>query len=261
MERDMVGGRTRALFPYLYRRGASASVWLVACGVLLGVLLSPEIMKYLARLRSSSVEPGDGEESIAWELVEDSGGFRTFSSRVQGSSSLALRGETTVDEHIGRLYTAFLNTTSTLDWVRFLVEVEELPTQASSRRGGSGDGDVLFQKYDMPWPVKDREVVIRRSVRLDKRAKKMIASYQSTDHPARPITSATVRAIVYRTSWVLTSLGSSKTSIEFETRTDPKGSLPSAMVGFLQVKFPRETVAGFVSSARNVELHPAMTKW
>ncbi|CAN0552603.1 unnamed protein product, partial [Ectocarpus sp. 8 AP-2014] len=110
------------------------------------------------------------------QLVENSGGFRTFSSRVQGSSSLALRGETTVDEHIGRLYTAFLNTTSTLDWVRFLVEVEELPTQASSRRGGSGDGDVLFQKYDMPWPVKDREVVIRRSVRLDKRAKKMIAS-------------------------------------------------------------------------------------
>ncbi|CAM9937072.1 unnamed protein product, partial [Ectocarpus sp. 8 AP-2014] len=103
MERGMAGGRTRALFPYLYRRGASASVWLVACGALLGVLLSPEIMKYLARLRSSSVEPGDGEESIAWELVENSGGFRTFSSRVQGSSSLALRGETTVDEHIGRL--------------------------------------------------------------------------------------------------------------------------------------------------------------
>ena len=35
---------------------------------------------------------------------------------------------------------------------------------------------MIFQKYDMPWPVKDREVVIRRNVRLDKRAKKMIAT-------------------------------------------------------------------------------------
>ena len=79
-----------------------------------------------------------------------------------------------MDEHIGRLYTAFLNTTSTLDWVRFLVEVEELPV-ATSSRGGEGHG-VIFQKYDMPWPVKDREVVIRRNVRLDKRAKKMVAT-------------------------------------------------------------------------------------
>lgn len=117
----------------------------------------------------------------AHQLVEDSGGFRTFSSRGHGSGSLSLRGETIVGEHIGRLYTAFLNTTSTLDWVRFLVEVEELPDAASSRGGGGGSAGgeghgVIFQKYDMPWPVKDREVVIRRSVRLDKRAKKMIAT-------------------------------------------------------------------------------------
>ena len=74
------------------------------------------------------------------QLVDDSGGFRTFSSRVPGSSSLSLRGETIVDEHIGRLYTAFLNTTSTLDWVRFLVEVEELPVAAPSRGGGGARG-------------------------------------------------------------------------------------------------------------------------
>lgn len=113
------------------------------------------------------------------QLVEDSGGFRTFTSRVPGSSLLSLRGETIADEHIGRLYTAFLNTTSTLDWVRFLVEVEELlPTEGGEVRGG--DGGVLFQKYDMPWPVKDREVVLRRSVQLDKRAKKMIATCETS---------------------------------------------------------------------------------
>lgn len=58
------------------------------------------------------------------------------------------------------------------------MEVEELPAVtvgAGSSRGGEGQG-VLFQRYDMPWPVKDREVVLRRSVRLDKRAKKMIAT-------------------------------------------------------------------------------------
>lgn len=122
--------------------------------------------------------------------MEDTGGFRTFVSKDPGSNSLALRGETIVDEHIGRLYTAFLNTSSTLDWVRFLVEVEELPVAIGGGGGGAGDnahatgkhsrsggdGGVLFQRYDMPWPVKDREVVLRRSVRLDKRAKKMIAT-------------------------------------------------------------------------------------
>ena len=84
---------------------------------------------------------------------------------------------------------------------------------------------------------------------------------QSTEHPTRPVTGAAVRAIVHKTSWILTSLGGSKTAIDFETRTDPKGSLPTALVRFMQVKFPRDTVAGFVRSARGVKIHPAMIKW
>lgn len=131
------------------------------------------------------------------QLIEDTGGFRTFASRIPGSGLLSLRGETVVNEHIGRLYTSFLNTTSTLDWVRFLVEAEELPTsdRRNFGRGGAGkapaggkqdsvgsEGDgVLFQKYDMPWPVKDREVVLLRNVRLDKRAKKMVATCEIID--------------------------------------------------------------------------------
>ncbi|CAM9238908.1 unnamed protein product [Scytosiphon promiscuus] len=259
-----MAGQTRA-FRFLY----GTKLWL-AGGFLLVGLLSPEIMNLLRRLTGdgfgsiTNVTSDDREDEPHWELVEDSGGFRTFAAKSPGSGSLSLRGETVVDEHIGRLYTAFLNTTSTLDWVRFLVEVEELPAVAGSSRGRGGDGGaggILFQKYDMPWPVKDREVVLQRNVRLDKRAKKMIATYQSTDHPARPITSSAVRAIVHRTSWILTSMGGSRTAIDFETSTDPKGSLPSAVVGFMQMKFPRDTVAGFVSSARDVEVHSAMVKW
>lgn len=130
---------------------------------------------------------------LSRQLIEDTGGFRTFASRVPGSGLLSLRGETVVNEHIGRLYTSFLNTTSTLDWVRFLVEAEELPTSGKRSFGPGGAGKapaggkqdsgggaegngVLFQKYDMPWPVKDREVVLLRNVRLDKRAKKMVAT-------------------------------------------------------------------------------------
>eukprot|EP00752_Nemacystus_decipiens_P018356 g16467.t1 len=233
---------------------SGVKLWLTAGCCLLGLIIG------LRDGGSGGAHGEEGDEDVLWELVGDSGGFRTFSSRGPGSGSLSLRGETVVDEHIGRLYTAFLNTTSTLDWVRFLVEVEELPVAASSR-GGDGHGGVIYQKYDMPWPVKDREVVIRRSVRLDKRAKKMVATYQSTEHPARPVTGAAVRAIVHRTSWILTSLGGSKTAIDFETKTDPKGSLPTALVGFMQMKFPRDTVAGFVKSARGVKVHPAMKKW
>lgn len=86
-----------------------------------------------------------------------------------------------VDEHIGRLYTAFLNVNSTLDWVRFLSEVEELSpppaklSAAEQRRLGV-EGGVLFQKFKMPWPVRDREVVLQRTVLVDKQAKKMTAT-------------------------------------------------------------------------------------
>ena len=114
------------------------------------------------------------------QLIDDSGGFRTFVSKSPGSGLLTLRGETVVDEHIGRLYSAFLNTTSTLDWVRFLAEAEELPVEVegAGRIGARSDGDgaVIFQRYGMPWPVKDREVVLHRSLRLDKKSKKIIAS-------------------------------------------------------------------------------------
>lgn len=200
-----------------------------------------------------------------WQLVEDIKGFRTYVARVPGSNTLALRGETVVNEHIGRLYTAFLDTKSALDWVRFLSEVEELPplptaAAADHRRSGAGGG-VLFQRFDMPWPVKDREVVLQRRIQVDKRSKKMTATYHSTDHPLRPITSSAVRAIVHMTNWELTALGGGKTAVQFETRTDPKGALPGAVVGIMQKKFPRETIAGFVKNAKKAPVHKMMTKW
>lgn len=86
---------------------------------------------------------------------------------------------------MGRLYTAFLITTSTLDWVRFLAEVEELPV-AGKRGAGWGVDGVIFQRYDMPWPVKDREVVLQRSLKIDKKSKKVLRLVNRKAFKMRP---------------------------------------------------------------------------
>ncbi|CAM9455474.1 unnamed protein product [Choristocarpus tenellus] len=204
--------------------------------------------------------------SIDWQVVEDTEGVRTLMHRVPGSHVIAFRGETVVDEHISQLYTAFLDTSLTLEWVRFLVEVKEHDIKGSRRSKGvtainGPHVDLIYQKYDMPWPVRDRDIVLQRTIQIDKKAKSMHATYHSTEHPLHPVYETVVRAQVHWTSWLLSAVEDGRTRIEFETQTDPRGSLPGSIVAFMQKSFPKSTMRGFVGSARGSTRHPVMAKW
>ncbi|CAN0041244.1 unnamed protein product [Discosporangium mesarthrocarpum] len=185
--------------------------------------------------------------------------------RVPGSDTVAFRGEAVVDEHIGRLYTSFLNTTKSIEWVRFLSKIEDHPLPPGGGQKAAVNGSpmthLVYQEFDMPWPLRNREVLLHRSIRLDKRARTMHATYHSTEHPLHPISRGAVRAHVHWTSWLLRAVGNGQTCVEFETHADPGGSMPTPLVTYMQRSFPRNTMEGFVSSARGAPVHSLMAKW
>jgi hypothetical protein len=116
-------------------------------------------------------------------------GVSTWVRSVHGSDQVAFKGEAVVDVHIARLIGAFKDAQLTLKWVQYLSELIEYPLKDPNT-------SLVYQKFDLPWPIRDRDVVLRRTLTFNKRTKTAIALYTSAEHPAHLAAPDVVRAEV-----------------------------------------------------------------
>jgi len=82
----------------------------------------------------------------------------------------------------------FLNTTLSTEWVSYLNHAEELPTSQENTH-------IIYQFFDMPLPLSDREFLFERKVESDRRRKTVVASYKSVEHASKPQRKNVVRGV------------------------------------------------------------------
>lgn len=191
-----------------------------------------------------------------WELVDDADGVRVWRRELSDSPVLAFRGSGEVPVPIGRLVGLLADSSRSTEWVDLLAE---------SRRLRESDAleSVLYNRYDLTWPVQDRDYVLRRVLSIDPQARVVTAAYRSTEDSAAPIQDCCVRAETNPTSWRFTRLGPSRTRVEVEVFTDPKGSIPAWLVNLIQSDWPRNSIRRLAerAAAPDVEPHPALADW
>jgi len=93
-----------------------------------------------------------------------------------------------VDHHISEVLTVFLNTTLSTEWVSYLNHAEELPTSQENTH-------IIYQFFDMPLPLSDRDFLFERKVESDRRRKTVVATYKSVEHVSKPQRKNVVRGV------------------------------------------------------------------
>lgn len=142
---------------------------------------------------------GAGVEEGRWvEARSSDGRMTTAYLKMPGSRVLGLRGKAVVDHHISAILNVFLNTSKSTEWIRcetdgvvvdfsfkkwpdsdtehvctqhkpsYLDHVEEYATPKRNKH-------VIYQFFDMPWPLGDREFLMERAVEADRRARTVVA--------------------------------------------------------------------------------------
>jgi len=182
-----------------------------------------------------------------WKVIDESDGIVTSRKEVEGSSMLAFRGESDTDLHVSRLLQVLLDPTKGPEWV-------DMQTTSREVERVSDTESVLYQVYDLSWPISDRDYVMRRVVELDAERKVATVTYNSVVRADTPPDDCCVRAQALRTYWRLTARPDGGTHIEVEVHTDPKGMLPAWMVNLVQRGWPRNSIGGLTERAGQADI-------
>lgn len=98
-----------------------------------------------------------------------------------------------------------------------------------------------YVKFDFPWPLSDRDLVLRTHLSQDPTTK-AIVSISHAEPDFIPTLTDYVRIRTANTKWVLTPGSNGWTNVEYYIHSDPGGNIPDWVVNMAIDVGPRETI-------------------
>ena len=188
-----------------------------------------------------------------WQDVGVDRGVHVMRKQVKGSGLLAFRGEIEENIAMDMLIATFTDPNQRKFWVDKYenhVTIKKTPIM-----------EKYWIRFDLPWPVSDRDYVLESKANIDKDKGVIEVRIQSITHPKYPV-DCCVRAQAKRTYYRFTALSRTRTRLEVEVHTDPKGLLPNWLVNAIQKKWPSKTLSGLIRQARkNKGSHKDTLAW
>jgi len=195
-------------------------------------------------------------EGGAWELAGDRGGTRVWKRQVPNSPFVEFRAETTMRTSLSALMNLFYDLEAAPRWIDHTRRVRAL------RRDDATREYVLLLETDMPWPIKDRDAVIKGSWKQDPQTLAVMLRGKSADGvwPENP---AYIRNTI-RSDWTFVPLGGGDVRVVMEGHVDPRGNLPGWAVNMLIQESPFATLANMrrmlADKRRQSEPHDGITE-
>ncbi len=202
---------------------------------------------------------------VSWEILFSKQGILGERGLVADSPYHAFRGTGTVQTSIGRVISILYDHTRAKQWVHELVESRGLRDENLSV--------VVWQRYDNPWPVKDRDFVYLAEPTYDKDKNFFQARFSDITDTSIVLTdaersmipdqsSSIVGKLMY-TVWQFRAIGPESTCVRVEVMLDPKGSVPAFFVNQFQRKWPYATIKGLQAQAlkEDIALHEVFGDW
>ncbi len=146
--------------------------------------------------------------------------------------------------------------------VTLLSEVENYPkwgykvSESRELKKVSANETYYYSKLDFPWPLDDRDVVVRSSIVQDPVSRRVTAT--SISYPDYlPSNKGVIRMRNAKTTWTLVPGQGGWTYVEYFISSDPGGSLPDWLVNMAIDVGPRETIKNIRSFVRQEKYQTA----
>lgn len=206
---------------------------------------------FVAGLVAATLVVGLGPDTAhagSWEFVDTFDGVKVWRKAAAGSNVFAFRGEVVKSIHIGKILTTFATSRYHKDWVDRWDSSRDLKQIAATER-------VFWIRFDLPWPVSDRDYVLHTKATPDEKTRVVTARLKSVQHPAKPAKGGCcVRGDAFGTRYTFTALADNKTKMTVEVHTDPRGMLPAWLVNIIQKKWPSKTLNGLAARAARSDI-------
>ncbi|MFE8069446.1 START domain-containing protein [Marinobacteraceae bacterium S3BR75-40.1] len=170
-----------------------------------------------------------------WTLRKEEDGIRVYTREVPGSEFQAFRGETVLDTRLSTLVAVHTDVAYVKDWLQDCTHSELI---------GKFDpkGYFAYFRTEAPWPVSDRDYVLRYEFEQDPESLAVELRFRS-EVAMRPETDDCVRITELEGFWKMTPREDGAIDVVYQvTRADPAGSLPSWLANAFVVDQPFNTL-------------------
>ncbi|WP_353050330.1 START domain-containing protein [Marinobacter sp. C7] len=173
------------------------------------------------------------EQTADWRLRKEAGNIRIYTTEQPGSKFEAFKAEALLDTPIENVMAVMINPGSCTEWVHNCSE---------SYAFGRGDfhDRYAYSVNDMPWPVTDRDYVLRIRTRGDRSSGEIVMDLNATPGQ-RAENSNRIRVDRSDTLYRFIPEGN-RTRMIWVQHTDPNGALPGWLVNSLLVDIPVRSI-------------------
>ncbi len=176
-------------------------------------------------------------EVSAWEPTEERDGIRVYTRPVPGQDFHEFMGVGLVEAPIEVLYHLLLDLESYPQWFTRCQQATLIEQVDPNTR-------IFWYVQDAPWPVSDRDVVLRAVAQVDWRAGRVEIQLASVNDARRPPDAQRVRMRSMSGAFLLEYRGRARTRVTYTMRADPSGNVPAALASYSSRTSPRITLQG-----------------
>lgn len=179
--------------------------------------------------------------AMTWKMNSDSDGIQTYRRVGYAGKIIPLRATYSLNEPAAEIAAVLSDTPAKIEWIPRLHEAEILDLISPYER-------IELLTMNMPWPVADRDVVVKIDIFLSEDGKsadlnvKSIPRSEDTWKPAEGV----IRAFVHSANMSIRIQDDGLVKVEAEAHSDPMGNLPGWVVNMVQTYILRTTIDNMI---------------
>jgi hypothetical protein len=176
-----------------------------------------------------------------WTQIDSDRGITVSRKEQPGCGLPAFRGVGKVKGGVLQVLALMLDSDAVEEWAYGVDEAKLLKRIDQNH-------DLIYLYSDIPWPVRDRDMIVNREVEVLQPGEEFIIRLRC-EPDAVPEVSGTVRVKTCRSSFHLRRVDAETTEVDYEMSLDPAGLLPKWAGNYVAKAVPFKTLVGIEERA------------
>ena len=177
----------------------------------------------------------NADEVGQWEIVQSHEGIEISIKEIEGRDLPIFRGVGIVNADLWDVAAVLVDVEERVNWAHKCVGTRVV-------RDEGPRGRIIYDRVDAPWPVSDRDVVVRSKMEFDPEKNSIFIDFKNVWDCDAPELEGVVRMPRMRGHYVLKSMPSGATEVEYQIDADPGGMLPNWLIDLASREIPLETL-------------------
>ena len=177
--------------------------------------------------------PGNSFSQKDWTLKTDKEGIKIYTKTPDNSPFKAVKTVCNIDASLSELTAVLMDIKNCADWV--------YATKTCTVLKQNSPSDLFYHsEVDIPWPVSNRDFIVRLVVTQDATTKAVTVIGENKP-TYLPENKNVVRIQQSYSKWLITPMPNGQLQIEYVLQVDPGGSVPAWLINMFATKGPLET--------------------